>query len=81
MTALLQRLRQYRGEQWETTECFNGLRDEAADEIERLRREVMRLWGALLRIRDNEDTVAACREIAAFATREGEVLRMERDAP
>lgn len=30
------RLRAYRGAQHDTTECFNGLRDEAADEIERL---------------------------------------------
>jgi hypothetical protein len=34
---LLQRLRQYEGAQWETTACYNGLRDEAADEIDRLR--------------------------------------------
>jgi len=34
---LLQRLRAYRGREWETTECFNGIREEAAAEIERLR--------------------------------------------
>lgn len=30
---LEQRLRQYEGRQWETTACYNGLRDEAADEL------------------------------------------------
>jgi hypothetical protein len=35
------RLRAYRGSQSDTTECFNGLRDEAADEIERLRAELV----------------------------------------
>lgn len=34
---LLQRLRQYEGEQSQTTACYNGLRDEAADEIDQLR--------------------------------------------
>lgn len=36
MADIVERLRQYRGEQSETTECYNGLRDEAADEIDRL---------------------------------------------
>lgn len=35
--SLLQRLRAFRGREWETTECYNGLREEAAAEIERLR--------------------------------------------
>lgn len=41
------RLRAYRGSQSDTAECFNGLRDEAADEIERLRAEVEALREAL----------------------------------
>lgn len=36
---LVERLRQYRGESWETTECYNGLRDEAADALEAAERE------------------------------------------
>lgn len=41
------RLRAYRGSQSDTAECFNGLRDEAADEIERLRAEVAALRAVL----------------------------------
>lgn len=78
--SLLVRLRQYRGEVWETTECLNGLRDEAANEIERLSKEVFRLWCALWRIRDEDLTEDDLRSIAAFATREGEILRLEREA-
>jgi len=36
---LVERLRQYRGESWETTECYNGLRDEAATALEAAERE------------------------------------------
>lgn len=39
---LLQRLRAYRGAVWETTECYNGLREEAALQIETLR-EALRM--------------------------------------
>lgn len=34
---LVERLRQYEGRDWETTVCYNGLRDEAANEITALR--------------------------------------------
>lgn len=34
---LIQRLRAYRGAVWETTECYNGVREEAALQIEALR--------------------------------------------
>lgn len=57
----------------------DGLRDEASAEIERLRREVVRLWGALLRIRDDAGSLEHAQSIAAFATREGAALKMERD--
>jgi len=40
---LLQRLRQYEGEQSQTTACYNGLRDEAADEIDRLREALIEI--------------------------------------
>ena len=36
---LRERLGQYEGRQWETTACYNGLRDEAAATIARLERE------------------------------------------
>ena len=39
MTDLVTRLRTYRGKAWEATECYNGLRDEAADEIETMRQQ------------------------------------------
>ena len=37
---LVRRLRQYEGEQWETTACYNGTRDEVADAIEAMERKV-----------------------------------------
>jgi hypothetical protein len=37
---LLQRLRQYEGQSFETTACYNGLRDEAAATIERLTKDL-----------------------------------------
>lgn len=37
---LVERLRQYSGKSWETTECYNGVRDEAADTITRLRADL-----------------------------------------
>lgn len=40
LTSLILRLRQFRGTSDETTECFNGLRAEAADTIEHLRKEL-----------------------------------------
>lgn len=40
---LVKRLRQYRGQPFETTECFNGLRDEAAERIEAQAREIAEL--------------------------------------
>jgi cytochrome c556 len=39
MSDIVERLRQYEGAAFETTACYNGTRDEAADEIERLRAE------------------------------------------
>lgn len=36
-TDITARLRQYEGQNFETTACYNGLRDEAAHEIDRLR--------------------------------------------
>ncbi len=39
LTSLILRLRQFRGTSDETTECFNGLREEAASTIEHLRKE------------------------------------------
>lgn len=36
---LVKRLRQYEGAAFETTACYNGVRDEAADAITRLTRE------------------------------------------
>lgn len=48
-------------------------------EIERLRREVMRLSCALLRIRDDADSLHTAKSIAAFAAREGAALKMERN--
>jgi hypothetical protein len=44
---LLQRLRQYEGEQSQTTACYNGLRDEAADEIDRLREALEKAQGGV----------------------------------
>lgn len=52
MTDLVSRLRQFRGAGWETTECYNGLREEAADRIEALERalrearDCVKSWGA-----------------------------------
>jgi len=43
MDDLVERLRQFRGKQWETTECYNGLRAEAADRIEALESQVSAL--------------------------------------
>lgn len=40
---LVKRLRQYDGEQFETTACYNGVRDEAAREIEALAARVEEL--------------------------------------
>lgn len=40
MTDLVSRLRQFRGAGWETTECYNGLREEAAARIEALQAEL-----------------------------------------
>lgn len=40
LTSLILRLRQFRGTSDETTECFNGLREEAAATIEHLRKEL-----------------------------------------
>lgn len=44
---LVQRLRAYEGENWETTACYNGVRDEAAAEIERLTAELTDIKAAL----------------------------------
>lgn len=44
---LLQRLRQYEGQQSETTACYNGLRDEAAAEISDLRSRLTTLQSEL----------------------------------
>lgn len=38
-TDLIARLHQYEGQTWKISPCNNGLRDEAADEIARLRAE------------------------------------------
>lgn len=43
LAALVARLRQYRGQQHEVMECYNGLRDEAAAAIESLAAENARL--------------------------------------
>jgi len=43
MDDLVKRLRQYEGRQFETTGCYNGLRDEAANEIVRLNGDNARL--------------------------------------
>lgn len=51
MTDIVDRLRQYRGRSFETTECYNGLRDEAAAEIDRLHE-----WKARAHQMDNEKT-------------------------
>lgn len=47
MTDIVERLRQYEGELWETTACYNGTRDEAADEIERERNLKEHYWEGL----------------------------------
>jgi hypothetical protein len=62
------RLRAYRGSQMDTTECFNGLRDEAADALERaeaerdaLKRELREIGVALNDPADNNtETTAQC---------------------
>lgn len=40
MVDIVERLRNYEGENFQTTACYNGLRDEAANEIDRLRAQV-----------------------------------------
>jgi hypothetical protein len=44
---LCQRLRQYEGKHWETTVCYNGTRDEAADRIEAQAREIGKMEGEI----------------------------------
>ena len=41
--SVVSRLRKYRGLHYQTTECFNGLRDEAASAILRLQNE-LEMW-------------------------------------
>jgi hypothetical protein len=84
-------LRAYRGEQHNTTECFNGLRDEAASLIDNLiverdalRAELAALRDVLLRSGFRECDIPACNcgswhHVGGFAERFREIDEATRD--
>lgn len=73
---LVARLRSYDGAVWETTACYNGLREEAADVLEQERGDARTLRGFIATYKMTPSMMASRAESAEARVRE---LEAERD--